>query len=237
SNRDRSDLAWKQLMKGDPLPYRTFSVKAPRKYGVEDIKSILRSHYAGHEEDLKEHPDMSPHRYGICRDTTVESMVVEFNEVPELTCIWRAFPRPCISPYVPWFLGITDLPKGYEWMGPKNSLISHFEVDADEFDYHNGRAASAFLLLQNVMEFNYQLAEERIHGEIAAMEKEWAVTEKAVEKAYLELVGKNKDYACALLTDYTAAQAAKAWGWAKQAVLDIANDRNKANMNYWRSKL
>ncbi|MBQ6355933.1 MAG: C69 family dipeptidase [Solobacterium sp.] len=237
SNWDRSDLAWKLLLKGDPVPHRTFSIKAPRKYSVEDLKPIMRSHYAEHAEDLKDHPDMSPHRYGICRDTTVEYTIVEFNEVPELTCMWRSLPRPCATPFMPWYLGITEIPKGYEWMGPKEALASHFAVDEDEFAYHAGRAVSAFLLLQNVMEFNYQAAEERIHGEIAVMEKEWAATKKVIDQAYLELVGKNKDYACALLTDYTSAQAYKTWNWAKQAVLNIAMDRDNANMHYWRSKL
>jgi|GEM_PF-1477179 len=42
SNMWRSDLAWRQITGTEPVPHRTFSIKAPRKYGVEDLKKIDR---------------------------------------------------------------------------------------------------------------------------------------------------------------------------------------------------
>ena len=237
SNHLRSDLAWRQITGGQPMPHRTFSIKASKKYGVEDLKPILRSHYDGHEEDLKTDTKMSPHRYGICRDTTVEAMVVEFAEEPELTCIWRAFPRPCISPFAPWYLGITRLPNGYEWMGPKAALASHFAVDASELDFDRNQAYWALHMLQNVMEFDYQSCEGKVHTDIADMEAEWTATKPAIDQAYCQLKGTNPAAARALLTDYTAAQAQKVWDWAEQTALSLVNAKDKANMDFWRSKL
>ena len=69
------------------------------------------------------------------------------------------------------------------------------------------------------------------------MEKEFAATKKATDKAYLDLAKRNKKYARALLNDYTAAQAAKAWAWAREAVLKIADDEHAARAYFWRSKL
>ena len=111
SNILRSDLAWSTITGEDPEKYRrTFSIKAPKKYSPDDLKALLRMHYTGWEEDLKSDPRMSPHRFGICRDTTVESLVVEFNEVTELTCLWKTTLRPCTNPYVPFYLGMTKVP-------------------------------------------------------------------------------------------------------------------------------
>ena len=236
SNKLRSDLAWRQLA-GAPQPYRTFSIKAPKTYTLEELKPILRSHYDGHEEDLKTDPAMSPHRYGICRDTTVESLLVEFDEDPALTCVWRAFPRPCIAPFTPWYAGITAIPAGYEWIGPKASLASHFCSDGREFEADGRLAYWAFHQLQNTMELNYQYGEDLIRADIEGMEAEWALTKPAVDEAYRRLKVVSPDAARALLTDYTAAQAQKAWVWARQAALRLVDRKNKDNMDFWRSKL
>ena len=237
SNFDRSDLAWKQITGDKPMPYRTFSIKAPKKFGVDDLKKILRSHYMEHEEDLKEDPQMSPHRYGICRDTTVESLVVEFAEDPNLTVLWRAFPRPCVSPFLPWFVGMTKSPKGYSWLGVKSSQVSHLDPDEDEFKYHGDRAYWAFHKLMNTMEFDYQYGQEMVHSSIEKMEKAWAVTVPAIKETYLKLKETDEDIAKEYLTDWTHAQAQKAWDWADQMCLDLVNKKNADNATFWRSKL
>lgn len=237
SNTLRSDLAWRQLTDGGSVPHRTFSIKAPKVYNMEDLKAILRSHYDGHEEDLKTDPAMSPHRYGICRDTTVESLVVEFADDPALTCLWRAFPRPCAAPFVPWYCGLTQLPPGHEWLGPKSSLASHFAVDASELTYDPQQAYWSFHLLQNIMEFDYQYCQEKVHSDIAAMEAQWAVTKPEVDEAYRRLQAKDPAAARQLLTDYTAAQAQKAWLWARKTAQALVDSKYKSNMDFWRSKL
>ncbi len=237
SNYDRSDLAWKQLTGAEPMPYRTTTIKAPKKYTVEDLKKILKSHYMEHGEDLKEDPQMSPHRYGICRDTTVESFVVEFTEDKDLTTTWRAFPRACVSPFMPWFAGITKAPKGFNWLDIKSSQATHLDPDPSDFVYHADRAYWAFHMLQNLMEFDYQYCEELAHGEIAEMEKEWAVTVPAVRKAYAEIKAVNEDYAKSFLNDFVNEQARKTWDWANQMCLKLVNKKNADNMNFWRSKL
>lgn len=237
SNTLRSDLAWRQLTDGGSVAYRTFSIKAPRTYGVAELKAILRSHYDGHEEDLKTDPAMSPHRYGICRDTTVESVVIQFAAQAPLTCLWRAFPRPCISPFVPWYIGLDRLPEGYEWLDAKPSLASHFAVGPAELRRNDNYAYWAFHLLQNIMELNYQEGEELIHGQIAALEERWDRTKPAVDAAAAALLETDPAAARELLTDYTCAQAQKAWQWARQAAQDLVDAKDKANMNFWRSKL
>ena len=153
-----------------------FSIKAPKKFGVEDLKPIMRSHYAQHGEDLKDDPTMSPHRYGICRDTTIETTIVEFNDDVNLTTVWRSSPRPCGAPFVPWYLGITKLPKGYEWIDAKASQASHFAVDPSELQYDSRYAYWAFHNLQNMMEFDYQFGQEKLQSSIKALEDEWDVT-------------------------------------------------------------
>ena len=238
SNLDRSDLAWSQISGENPEQYRTvFSIKAPKKYGVEDLKPIMRSHYAQHGEDLKDDPTMSPHRYGICRDTTIETTITEFNDDVNLTCVWRSSPRPCAAPFVPWYLGITKLPKGYEWIDAKASQASHFAVDPSELKYDGRYAYWAFHVLQNMMEFDYQFGQDKLQSSIKALEDEWAVTKPAMDAAYKAVKEINPEYAKQMLTDYTAQQAQRAWDWASETLTEITNARHAARMHFWRSKL
>ncbi len=236
SNIDRSNLAWTKLV-GQPMPHTMFSMKAPKKYGVEDLKEVMRSHYAEHGEDLKDDTTMSPHRYGVCRDTTIETTIVEFNDDANLTCVWRSSPRPCAAPFVPWYLGILSLPEGYEWIDSKASQASHFNVDPSELQYDSRYAYWAFHTLQNVMEFDYQFCQDKVHGSIKELEAEWAVTKPAIDKAYTEVKAVNETYARQLLTNYTHRQAKRAWVWAQKMLTEIANDRHAARMHFWRSKL
>ncbi len=237
SNTLRSDLAWRQLTDGGSVPHRTFSIKAPKTYGMAELKAILRSHYDGHDEDLKTDPAMSPHRYGICRDTTVESVIIQFAEKAPLTCLWRSFPRPCISPFVPWYVGLTRIPEGYEWLDARPSLASHFAVGQGELRRNDNYAYWAFHMLQNIMELNYQEGETLVHSQIAALEEGWDRTKPALDAAAAALLEHDPDAARELLTDYTCAQAQKAWQWARQCAQDLVDAKDKANMNFWRSKL
>ena len=236
SNTERSDIAWTALT-GEPKPYRTFSVKADRKYAPADLKKILRTHYTGWEEDLKKDPKMSPHRYGICRDTTRESLVMEFNEVNELNCMWRAHLRPCTNPFVPFYQGMLTIPEGYEWMSFKASQRSHLTPDDSDFTYHPERASSAFFMLMNIMEFDYAYAAPVIHGEIAEMEKEWDVTKPQMDKVFLALKDLNYRYARDMLNDYTAAAAEKSFKWAQDAAFRLVKMKDRANMDYWRREV
>ncbi len=236
SNIDRSTLAWKTLL-GAPIEHRTFSVKAPKQYGIEDMKQVLRSHYMEHGEDLKADPTMSPHRYGICRDTTDASEIVEFHDDVNLSCVWRAFPRPCAAPYVPWYFGILSLPKGYEWINYKASQLTHFAVDPSEFKYNANSAYWAFRVLQDAMEFDYQSCQEMVHNSIKALEDEWTATKPLIDQAYLTMKETNETYARQMLTDYTCRQAQRAWDWAVQTLADVANSQYEVRKNFWRSQL
>ncbi|MCI6885796.1 MAG: C69 family dipeptidase [Lachnospiraceae bacterium] len=236
SNVDRSNLAWTKLV-GEPMPYRTFSVKAKKKYGMENLKEVVRAHYAEHEEDLKTDPTMSPHRYGICRDTTVESTIIEFHEEANLTCIWRSFPRPCAAPFVPWYLGILALPKGYEWLNYKTSQVTHFAVDSSELQFDSRYAYWAFRRLQDVMEFDYPYCQDMVHASIRELETEWTITKPIIDQAYRSLKDINEMYARQILTDYTCQQAQRAWDWAEQTLTKLADNRYRSRMEFWRSKL
>ncbi len=236
SNSARSDLAWRYIT-GKKMPYQTFSIKAPQSYDIEDCKKIMRLHYQEHEDDLKIDPSMSPHRFGICRDTTVESIIFEFDEDPALIVMHRALPRPCTCPYMPWFAGMTEIPEGYEWIGWKASQKSHFFCDTKEFRYQSNLAYWALHSLMNTMEFDYQYCEKTVHESMEKLEKQWNLMIPDIRKAYRNISKQDAEAACALLTDFTASAAHKTWRWADAMRQELTDSKNQSNMHHWRSKL
>jgi len=226
-NSLRSDLAWPMLV-GHEVPYRTFSLKAEKTYSVEDLKPVLRAH----QHDAIE-KDGTPHLYGercgVCWATTVVSMIVEFADRPELTCVWQAFRRPCMSPYTPWYMGLTRMPEGYEWMGHKSSLLSHFAVDKREMTYDPNLAYWAFHLLQNMTELDYSFSAPIVQESMAKLEAQWVAEKPVVDEAAAKLLAQDPAVGREFLTTYTAAQAKKAWDWAKAIAQELTDKRNSPN--------
>lgn len=87
------------------------------------------------------------------------------------------------------------------------------------------------------MEFDYQFCEEKVHGDIEKMEAAMTAAKPLIDEAYRKLAETSPEYARQLLTDYTAAQAQKAWEWAEQTALELVDMKNATNMDFWRSKL
>ena len=85
----------------DEMP---FCVRATRKYDIKQLMDGLSQHYEGTADDTRFGPWRNPHYCGatrICRDSTIESVVVEFGAEPEALTAWTAFGRPCQQLYIP----------------------------------------------------------------------------------------------------------------------------------------
>ena len=229
-NEVRARNAWRLLTGSVPADLRIFCQKAEKKYTPDDLKKIMRSHYEGSEDDISEGYTKNPHWVGpwpttICNSMTAESMIVEFHEITDLTCMWRACPKPCLSPYVPWYLGNLAVPCGYEWTDPLIAQTTHFCPAEEELRYNPARAYWAFRTLQYLTEFDYGMPAKLIHPAIAEIEKEWVAEKPLVEETYKKLLDKNEKAAKEYLTQYTAGKAAFAWNWANDMIQKVGEER------------
>ncbi len=229
----RARNAWRLLkgmeLDGDEL--KPFSMKADRKYSVADVKKIMRTHYEGTPDDASAGGTKNPHRgYSspttICNASTVESMIIETNEDPILTRMMRTSPRPCLSPYTPWYpVAMSRIPEGYEWIGTAASQAAHFDVDEEELIFDAGKAFWAFKMLEYLSEFDYQSTHKVIHDSIAVLEARWEEERPAVEAAYRAMAEVNPAAAKEYLTQYTCAQAKASWDWARRMIADLGEHR------------
>ena len=122
-------------------------------------------------------------------------------------------------------------------MNYQASQLTHFYVDESEFKYDSNFAYWAFRRLQDVMEFDYQYCQEKVHTSIKELEAEWTAVKPMIDQAYLALKDTNEAYARQLLTDYTCQQAQRAWDWAENMLTELADAQFRTRMDFWRSQL
>ena len=99
----------------DPDTY-PFAVKANRKIGIADMIQILSSH--GENVATKRVFKNKPkHPSCICVDNTVNASIFQLrNWLPTDvgSLIWTTGGRPCYELFVPWYVGMSKSPKGFE---------------------------------------------------------------------------------------------------------------------------
>lgn len=228
-NMMRTRQSWPLLIGELPAEWRPFSHKAPHKLGPKDLKKALRSHFEGTPDDYSEGYSRNPHLERdpctLCNTMTAETTVVVFHEIPALTCTWRASPKPCITPYVPWYLGNTAVPQGYSWLDPTLSQATHFMPAASELRIDFSRAYWSFRVLQYFTEFDYKGTHAVIQQSMAKLEEKWEAEAPLVEECYKKMLAASPEMAADYLTSYTAAQAQLAWDWANEMIQQLGEDR------------
>ncbi len=230
----RASNAWRLLMGEEPADIKQFSVKLDRKIGLQESKNVMRTHYEGTADDITcdyaKNPHMDPMRhFTICNAWTIESSIIEFNEDLALTCIWRAVLTPCISPYTPWYLGILKIPDGYNWCDFIKAQETHFHPPVSDDQYNPARAFWAFMTVKYLTDFDYKGTHDTIQESIRELEAKWSEEQAATREAYKDLRMKDQKLAAEFLTDYTAAQAAKAWDFAKNMVYELGEAKILSN--------
>ena len=94
-----------------------FAVKANRKIGITDLIEVLGSHGENIAEKIDYSNEKILHPCCICVDRTVNSSIFQLRswlptEVGSL--VWTSGGHPCYELFVPWYIGMSESPKGFE---------------------------------------------------------------------------------------------------------------------------
>ena len=107
-----------------------FGVRPERIVSRREVAAILRTHYEGTPDDRRvpfagRSPHYTPIRR-ICSGTTVEGLIAELDEHPELTRLVIAQGHPCSAPFLPLHAGVSSLPESLDPMDdPAAELETH----------------------------------------------------------------------------------------------------------------
>lgn len=233
----RGTNAWRLLLGEEPKDIKLFSAKLNRKFGLDDVKALMRFHYEGTPDDYTDGKNYcrNPHAdyyWPICTSRTAEGCIFEFNEVPALSCIWRTTLNPCTTLYVPWYLGNTKVPDGYNWYTPLAGQVTHFNTPASDNEFNPAWAFWTFQTLMYFAALDYKRVHDAVEGPIKEIEAAWVNEKPIVEKTYLDLLAVNPEMAVEYLTEYTNSKSQYAWDWAKKMIRQIGEAKFMENLKW-----
>ena len=211
--RDMREL----LAPGAELP---FSVKPAEKVGVDTVKRILRSHFEGTSSDVS--GGESPHFMAtrpICASSTLESTIAEIRDDADGILLRRALGRPCLSPYMPWYFGVTRTPDGYcaPAQDPEEALATHFSVPASDMDFDAGSAWFRCVSLQTAADALCPSGAGDARARVMELEDRMERELAGLDPRVMELLGTDRDGARAMMDE-----AVERWaGAVMKGVSDI----------------
>lgn len=177
-NQSRNRIAWakitgKSIEDPNDFPY---SVVPSKKFSVEDVKAILRSH-----EDTIGADDGWYHQdgYGLCRPTGHESVVYDIQgESPLFIAGYRALARECETPYVP-FYPVAKPAQAAAFLDWQTATAEQFNGTPVNFSYDPDWANWSFITAANTLEFQRQDLDENARF-LAKLESGWTAEHDAV---------------------------------------------------------
>ena len=195
-----------------------YSVTPSKKFGVEDVRDILRMH----EEGMNDQDPNWSHStsLGICRATTHESAVYELNDNPLLIKGFRALARPCEVPFIPFF-PLAKPAESLGFMTWDEATAEHFKGTVANFRYRADWPVWTFINNANVHDFQRDDVAENTKF-VRKLESDMAATMPAVQKKAARLLAISEDKAGEFLHEYNVrmvrdAEAAMAQRLAKAA--------------------
>ncbi len=218
-NRSRNELAWnyitgKKITDPEQFPY---SARPDRKFSVDDVKAILRLH----EDSIGDDPGWYHHNgFGTCRPTSHESVVIELDPSPELITAFRAYARPCETPYVPGY-PLAKPAANASFMDWSTATAEQFNARDERFSYHAEFSSTPFINYANVLE--YQWGDQRgARDIIRTLEDGWAADRAAVHAQAQAVIQQSRDKALDILHNFNIQKLQEAQGAVNRDLASIA---------------
>lgn len=200
-------LSEKQFSYYDKLP---FSFIPQKKLSIQDIMVVLQNHYEGTQFEMNhEYNNGNPHKnviMRICAETTQYGLIAQLRNwlpVDIGAVLWLAPRRPCIQPFIPWYLGINSIPVDYTRGDFKEALNTHFTITKNFKGTAPKHAFLAFTDYAHKIDADYENQIPTIRKLKKTYEKKVFENQADFESHALKIYKENPGRAKDLLTEYT----------------------------------
>lgn len=187
-----------------------FAVKPEDKVGLEDLMDLLADHYEGTEwDESQRYRHGEPHAHGvnsICAPHNQYGFVTQLrSDMPADigTVMWLAPRRPCIQPYVPWYLGMQQIPGDFAQSGPEKALETHFEAPDNMYEAAPGHAFTQYARFANYVDKHYGKLHERVGSFKQETQQQIFREQEQAEKQALDVYPNDREKALEYLSRFT----------------------------------
>ena len=230
-NPQNTDRTWgmARLLDADfPITYEEArtgilppAVNPDHKLSLKEVMAIFRDHYEGTALDSTDNYSISPHGSTvrpICCNNSHRTMVIQQRDwlPPAIgTVVWRALEPPCLSGFVPWYVGVRRIPEAFQ-MAPVRADTAraarvdfHFNMPKETWELGLESSGTLFKLMGDLVDEDYA-------GRIGTVRPVWDGFEAValelqpeIEEKALELYRRDESLALEFLTLYSNALAVK----------------------------
>lgn len=220
-----------KMARQDGLP---FSMKAKGKIDIVEVIRVLRDHYENTQYELandfrlvlnkpsNEHHIAStlPKELKLNPNNTTErticSIATQFSYCAQLrnwlpinlgSLLWVCYGRPDCNLYIPWYIGITKIPDGYNMMSdiqnPVDAMKININTHSNLFSYNPTTAFWIFNELENIVDLNYNQSFPIVQTHWEPFEEKIFSFQKDFEISALQFNEQNPNETKIFLTKFT----------------------------------
>ncbi len=199
-------ITGKEFPMDEPFP---FTIKPKEKLSLQDFMGVLENHYEGSElDESQKYKHGNPHSgtNAICSRINQYGFVTQLRDnmpVEVGTVMWLAPRRPCIQPFIPWYLGMSEMPGDFALTDPETALSNHFNPPENILDKSEGHAFVEYVQYSEKIDDEYGALIGDVKEYKREMEEELLNNCKDFEKRVLQIYPIDKKRAQMMLKDFT----------------------------------
>jgi dipeptidase len=190
----------------EPFP---FTVKPKEPLMLQDFMRVLENHYEGSElDESQNYKHGNPHlgTNAICSRINQYGFVTQLREnmpVEIGTVMWLALRRPCVQPFIPWYLGMSEMPENFALTDPESALENHFDPPEKILQKSEGHAFVEYVKYSGKIDDDYGTLINGVKEYKRDMERELLRKSKDFEERVLQIYSRDKKRAHNMLKDFT----------------------------------
>ncbi len=205
-------LSKKQYNIDDEFP---FAFYAEKKVSKEDLIKILRDQYEGTKFETNDRTKNKKGVMSICSKTNQYGFVAQLRNwlpVDIGAVLWIAPRRPCSQAFIPWYSGITTIPKPYaSYYDYETAIKNHFSSYRNIYKQKSNIALFTFYDFDKNFDENHSKKIDNIYKKNKFFERKLLKRQAEFEKRTLCVYRNNPLKAKKILTRYSYRIAVKVW--------------------------
>lgn len=198
-----------------------FSFKPKQKITLSMLFTVLRNHNEGSEYDKSQGYTLgNPHEdRAICSPTTQYGFVAQLrSSMPAEVgaVLWLAPFRPCVHPFTPWYMGMTEMPEGFARGIYAEALATHFDKTENIMEAAPGHKFFEFVDYAKETDKDYLNRIDAIRLEIKTLEDELLLNQDGFERKANKLYTMDAERSKRSMTEYSLRQVGRAMEMMKK---------------------
>lgn len=192
-----------------------FSFPPRTKVTPEEIMKVLGTHGEGTQFEISpNYNNGNPHDTEIkriCSGGNQYGFVAQLrHNLPDpIACVmWLAPKRPCIQPFTPWYVGITEIPEAFTRGNPRTCLARHFK-EKDLKTKTSGKAYWTFKAYADACDQNYLKLSTPMKAFKEPFQEEVLKKQDLFERVFTDVYETDPGNAIKLLNTYVGGLAMK----------------------------